>query len=76
MNSKITTEMQTLNKEDYSMQASITSKDMVILAKREYDKLMLEDKEELIRMIMGTESYIRATIGYKMIEQGYDKGVV
>lgn len=67
MNSKITTELQTLNKED-SMQASITSKDMVILAKREYDKLMLEDKEELIRMIMGTENYVRATIGYKMIE--------
>ena len=68
MNSKITTELQTLNKEDYPMNASITSKDVVILAKREYDKLMLEDKEELIRMIMGNENYVRATIGYKMIE--------
>lgn len=66
MNSKLTTELQTLNKDDYPINA--TSNAMVILAKREYDKLMLEDKEELIRMIMGTENYVRATIGYKMIE--------
>lgn len=36
---------------------SITSDEIVAMHRREYDKLMSKNKEELVRMIMGREAY-------------------
>ena len=43
-----------------TMQFTITQEDIDEMACREYEELMSKDKEELVKMLMGTERYYNA----------------
>lgn len=65
--SKPLTAVETLNKKsEYPTNFSITREEIIALHRREYEELIAKDKEELVRIIMGTSNYYDATIWYKV----------
>ena len=54
------TAIEGIDYKEENKQLSVTQEDIIAMHRKEYEKLISKEKEELVRMIMGDEAYYDA----------------
>lgn len=63
------TAIEGIDYKEENKQFSVTQADIIAMHRREYEELIAKDKEELVRIIMGTNNYYDATIWHKVYNE-------